>query len=141
MKTEVKKPVILTANVLELSFGDNVSDAIDAAKSTYMSYPKPVSKPILDKNANALKARKYAEDLEKYEATMVEYNAQKDIVSEHNTNVDEQIELYIKEVSEFNSVVPHDKKSKVWSKAWSDGHSNGLREVYYHLRELVDLFK
>lgn len=141
MKTEVITPNIITASVLELSYGDNVSEAIKVAKESYMSYIEYISKPVFDKNSDSLKAMKYAEELKKYEADIIEYNKQKSIVAEHNANVDKQIELYIKEVSEFNSIVPNNKKAKVWSKAWSDGHSEGLHNVYYHLIELVDLFK
>jgi len=50
------------------------------------------------------------------------------------------IEEFIKDVSGFNKTVPDDKKSKVYSKAWEDGHSSGYYEVYLCLLSLVELF-
>jgi hypothetical protein len=139
MKTATQKK-ILTSNVLELSFGDKVSEAIEAARESYMDYPTRPTKPILARDSNSAQARKFASDLEAYETEKAAYDAAKDAARDHNSKIDEEIEKYIKEVSGFNKYIPEDKKSKVWSKAWEDGHSSGYHEVYLHLVGLVDLF-
>src|ERR1017187_9756614 len=36
----------------------------------------------------------------------------------------DELEKYIKEISGFFNYVPKDKQDKVWSKVWSDGHSD-----------------
>lgn len=38
-------------------------------------------------------------------------------------------------------MVNHPKESKLWDKAWDDGHAYGLMEVYNHYSELVDFIK
>lgn len=139
MKT-AEKHKILTANVLELSFGDQAGQAIEAAKESYKEYPKAPTKPALTSNMDSKQAKQYAADLEAYEKLKAVYDKEKAEAREHNTEVDHQIELYIKEVSGLNKYVPADKRAKVWSKAWDDGHSSGYHEVYLCLTGLVDLF-
>lgn len=141
MKTKEATKARTTAKDIEGVFGDDVHKAYEYVKSLYMPYPTNVEKPHLAKDHTSKDAKEYSEKLVVFEKAKEEYAKQKSAIQEHNGELDETFVEYIKELSGLNTIVPADKRSKVWSKAWSDGHSDGYPSVYYHLRELVDLFE
>jgi len=49
------------------------------------------------------------------------------------------MESYIKDIAGLNTI-PKQYQEKVWSKAYSDGHSNGYVEVYNCLNNLLEIF-
>lgn len=102
------------------------------------NHPRPPQKP--NSGAAPEEYRIHADLIEKYEAAMVEYNANRDVISKHNHEVDKLIEKYIKSVSGLNDI-PEQYRKKVWEKAWSDGHSYGYYEIYQKVVDLVDIFE
>lgn len=118
----------------------NVYQDIENANLLKVDYPNRPIRPRRPDSESPNEYRIYADLLEKYEAAMVEYNANRDVISKHNHEVDKLIEKYIKSVSGLNDI-PEQYQKKVWEKAWSNGHSSGYYEVYGELLELVDIFE
>lgn len=138
--TKIKMPAIIPASQLENGFFEDVYGAINMVKSTYADYQSAPTKPYLSKNHTSKEAADYAKALAAYDKEYELYKKERTKAQKHNADANEQLEIYMKEVSGLNRIVPKDKQSKVWSKAWEDGHSNGYGEVYGHLSSLVDLF-
>lgn len=139
MNNQIEKPKqeVLTLNRLR-HFGD-VSQGLDFAKEFLLLKPEKPSKPFLKNNATSGEAKQYGIALEKYEKEMVAYENELYGYKKHNNKINNIIEEYIKDAAGFDKV-PQKSKEKVWSKAYSDGHSFGYHEVYTHLVDLVDLF-
>lgn len=138
MKTAKKDKI--TAKKLEDMYSEDVYGAIKFVRDNHIEWPKNPTKPRLASNHSAVDAKQYTKDLAKYEIENAAYKAELSKIQEHNSDMDSELEIFIKEASGLNKYVPEDKRAKVWSKAWSDGHSNGYSEVYGHLHELVELF-
>jgi hypothetical protein len=83
--------------------------------------------------------REYADKLEQYEKEMEEYKVQDNMCKIHNLKVDTLILDFIKNEAGLNSI-PEQYRNKVFSKAWSDGHSDGYYEVFMQLSELINIF-
>jgi len=104
----------------------------------HVSYPrKPDGGGIKIKTAQ--EHREYADKLELYEKEMEEYKVQEKECNIHNLKVDSLILDFIKNEAGLNNI-PEQYWNKVFSKAWSDGHSSGYYEVYQKLCELVEIF-
>lgn len=76
--------------------------------------------------------------MEQYESSKAEYDVEREVydkldVEHHNNMVD--LLWYI--VGD----VPEQYKDKVFSKAWSDGHSSGWSEILNELYGLVEIFR
>ena len=84
--------------------------------------------------------RKHADELEAWEAEMLAYNTSMGKIRMHNMKVDALILAFIKSESGLNDI-PEQYQNKVFSKAWSDGHSSGYYEAYQQLCELVEIFE
>lgn len=135
-----EQPTVLTLEILkDAAFGD-IQTALNFVKPFYLPYPEKPAKPSINPKATSIEARQYVDSLEGFEKKMVEYEKQKRAYSESQGKVNGVIEEYIKDLAGFNNL-PEKSKPKVWSKAWDDGHSSGYHQVYYCLRELVDLFE
>jgi len=53
----------------------------------------------------------------------------------------EGIALFKQDCFEYFSMDPESELAqKLWDKAWSDGHANGLWEVYVHLEDLSEIY-
>lgn len=125
-------PTIPTEGTLE-----QIIRSLETAKiSTYEFKPK---KPSGGLSSTATDLRKMADDLDRYEIEKDKFDWWVKTVSDYNTAVNQLIEDYLKAEAGLDRV-PEKSRAKVWSKAWADGHSSGYLEVFYHLRELVDLF-
>jgi predicted RNase H-like nuclease (RuvC/YqgF family) len=139
MKTIAKKDKI-TAKKLEDMFGEDVYAAIKHVRENHIDWPERPVKPRLASNHSAVDAKQYTKDLEKYETANASYKVELSKIQEHNSDMDSELEIFMKEASGLNKHVPEEKRGKLWSKAWEDGHSSGYSDVYTHLCELVDLF-
>lgn len=102
------------------------------------NHPRPPQKP--NSGAAPKEYRIYADLLEKYDAAMVEYNTNRDIISKHNHEVDNLIENYIKAAAGLNDI-PEQYRNKVWTLAYDRGHGSGYYVVFLQLLELVDIFE
>jgi len=116
-----------------------VYDTIDRLQNLRVHVQKP-------KNPNHIGIKTSAEMLamvkkmEAYETAFAEYEIVENSCKIHNQKVDALIHDFICDVSGLNRI-PEQYRNKVYSKAWSDGHSDGYYSVYQHLVELVDIFE
>lgn len=103
----------------------------------HVSRPQKPSNSFKDHTAQGM--RDYADKLAIYETEYAEYIIQEKNCKLHNIKVDALINSFICEDSGLNNI-PEQYRNKVFSKAWSDGHSSGYYEVYQELCELVKIF-
>jgi hypothetical protein len=123
-----------------ISQQESVSNAIEWAKSNFGTYPRHISKPFLKPNADSKDAIEYAKQLEEWEAKVEQNKKDKLAYNKNKYAIEAVIESFIKEEAGI-SIVPIQYREKLWSKAWSDGHSSGYYDVYAQLCSLVDIFK
>ena len=112
---------------------------ISIIESSASPHPERPSKPLLNKNHDSQQIKIYAAQMEEYEKDMVQYNEYLEIYKRECGEIALLIEELIKDEAGLDSV-PEKSRDKVYSKAWSDGHSSGFYSVYQELVELVDLF-
>jgi hypothetical protein len=99
-----------------------------------LSYPRSPIKPGLKHNANSDEAMNYASALAMYEKMMVVYREQ---VSEYHRL--SNIRLNELKTRLKNDYPTNDKQfDLLWSKAWEDSHSEGIRAVVDKFDELYD---
>jgi len=116
-----------------------VYNIIEKAEGFKQYNPATPYKPRLKDNATSSEVKEYAKLLEEYEEAYEQYRLNSHIIDILNINIDNEIELFIKEVSGLNGI-PEKSRDKVYHKAWSDGHSSGYYSIYQELKELIDLF-
>lgn len=122
------------------NFANSVSQAAEFARENSEAvYPERIKKPILAPIHTAKEASDYARNLKWYDKEMVTYRSAKELYSEVSLQENAVFIEYMKEVAGLDTI-PEQYRKKVWDKAWSDGHSSGYSEVYYHLVELIDIF-
>ena len=138
---DAKEQIIdLTVEMLENQFGTDIGVAINYCEPLRMRYPETPKKPYLSKGADSNMAKQYANDLEQYEGEMITYREEKEKYNEHSNKIDSVLTEYVKEISGLN-MLPEKYKAKVYSLAWSNGHSEGFYGIYNQLRDLVDIFQ
>lgn len=101
-------------------------------------HPKrPVRPSVPDKNSSQKPElfREYADDLEIYNQQKEYYDQQVKLYTEKLLNRKEQLKSQL--MIDYN--LSPDQFKILWSKAWEDGHSSGLREVVLNFDELYDL--
>ena len=125
---------------MEITREKSLYEAIEWAKAQYPEWPQSLKKPFLDRNASATDAHEYAKKLEQYEKALVTHKEERRIYGEKTLEINATIEVLIK-VQAGLEKVPEKSRSKVWSKAYQDGHSSGYYQVYQELCELVELFE
>ena len=137
----MKKEFLTCEDMLDLCNNCYISvyTIIEKAEDFKQSYPATPYKPRLKDNAASSEVKEYAKLLEQYEEEYKEYELDIHIVHRSNINIDNEIELFIKEISGLNNI-PEKSRDKVYYKAYRDGHSSGLYSVYQQLCELVELF-
>ncbi len=137
----MKKEFLTCEDMLDLynNCYQSVYHVIEKAEDFKQSYPATPYKPRLKDNANSTEVKEYAKLLEEYEEAYKQYELNKYIIDSLDNTIDNEIEAFIKEVSELNTI-PEKSRDKVWHKAWQDAHSSGLYSVYQQLCELVGLF-
>lgn len=118
------------------NFGD-VNAAIEHATSLIPT--KPVQ-PILGRDHNTNDAKIHVKNMEKYDTDMASYKSAKESYESTKSHIEHTIEDFIKDAAGL-SKIPAQSQSKVWQKAYDDGHASGYYEVYSKLSELVDLFE
>ena len=84
--------------------------------------------------------RQLSNETEIWASEMQTYESEMATIRLHNMKVDALILAFIKKESGLNDI-PEQYQNKVFSKAWSDGHSSGYYEVYQQLCELVEIFE
>ena len=125
-----------------VSFTGNIFEEYKEFQQKWLpEFPNRPAKPIQIKNPTAVEARNYADAVSDYEIAYNEYQIKRIEYQAIDAAVNERIELGLKVYTGFFDVVPAQSQSKVWRKAWEDGHSNGWYEVYICLDNLIDLFR
>lgn len=117
-----------------------MNEVFKDAKEKGYNYPIKPSKPILKKDHNAEELKKYTFDFEFYGVEMEAYKTYMITYREREAEINSALEEFVKIASGFYDHVPKNKQSKVWNRAWEDGHSSGYHEVFIHLEGLVDIF-
>jgi hypothetical protein len=123
----------------EASITDN-SNAIQFALNERKGYPQKVVKPSLKNNPTSQEAKEFAENLEKYEKEIEDYNTRKREVQEYNSEIEGLIIDFIKEESGLNSI-PEQYREKVYYYAWQQSHSDGYYSVFCTIQNLVEIFE
>lgn len=130
----------LTLEYLIENYSGDINRGIEYAKSEIPDFIEKPSKPILSNKPTSADALDYAYKLKEYEDLVVIYEEQKKNRKEKANEIDEIIEEFIKDAACLKNV-PEKYRDKVYSKAYSDGHSGGFYSVYQELCELVDIFE
>lgn len=116
-------------------------EAVQHARNNYRSYGQRPTRPRLNDKHTAEDIRAYGEAFRKYEVELDNHENTVKQVQAYNAAINDELEKFLKEESGLNSSVPEKYRDKVWSLAWSDGHSNGYGEVYEYLRKYVEIFE
>ena len=101
-----------------------------------LPYPKMPSKPLMPRTKSAADFRAYANALEEYEAAMVDAKEVRRLYNEETSRLQDQ---FRKDLEAEYDMTDHPKRDKLFSMAWSYGHSSGLSEVAIHYGEFVEL--
>lgn len=126
--TVVSDPVTITNDALALR--------------KYQDWKLTPKKPILSKNPTAEDAEVFANQMIQYEEDLVGWKAVEAENKKHNNEIESMVDAFIREESGLNALSVTDKvKNQTFAKAYSDGHSGGHLEVFYHLCELVEMQK
>lgn len=123
----------------ELRSFDSVYKAIEYANNLCCDIPTKPKHPILDKNYTVEMVNQYALDLDNYDSLMKYYETQKKVYNIRVCNNNDTVIEFIKENAGID-IVPEKYREKLYSKAYDNGHGNGMHEVYLELCSLVDIF-
>lgn len=133
------KLTLETIKSWEVTFSvQEILERIDEHKPERPIVPKRVR---LKDNHTKEDVLKYADELEKYEIDLKQYEIVKSDYHESLRLIEVLKEVYIKYVTDFESIVPKEYQNKVWSKAYSDECGNGWMYIYSNLVELINLFE
>jgi hypothetical protein len=104
--------------------------------------PERKPRPRLESplKASASDARLYADELEKWETYEKGRKAKELKRTNAVPNHGKLLEDFIKHFADFDNV-PKEYQEKVYSYAWSKGHSSGYSEVFNELLSLVEIFE
>ena len=129
----------LTLEYLIENYSGDINRGIEFSENRYPEPPNRPSKPILSNKPTSDEVFAYAHKLKEYEDLIIIYDEQKNNRLEKIDEINDIVEEFIKDVAGIKNV-PEKYREKVYSKAYSDGHSGGFYEVYQNLCELVDIF-
>jgi hypothetical protein len=104
--------------------------------SNKMEYPKQPRKPVMPTTKSSADVRKYADELEVYETAMVEYKEARTAYYAESARLEAE---FRKDLEAEHDMTDHPKRDKLYSMAYSYGHSSGLGEVATHYAEFVEL--
>lgn len=123
----------------KLSDFNNVWDALYWAEKQYKTGSYMPTKPKLNNKHSAAEAMVYGTLLADYEYVMEAYRKESKKINEYNNAINTIITDYICMEAGLQDI-PEQYRSKVWSKAYQDGHSEGHIGIYNNLLELIDIF-
>jgi len=100
----------------------------------YLKYPTKPSKPTLGRNPTAVDARAFADAFEEFEREYAGYIEDKNFYnSQASARMNEFQDKLMKDYG-----ISQKGFDVIWNKAYSDGHSGGLEEVYSRFDSLYD---
>lgn len=141
--THVNDPELyLTLCVLLATYAEtgDVDKTINHAYTFRLPRPENPEKPHLSHQHSLGDARVYLMALEQYEINKAEYYQLNAAYQTINKKINDIIMDFLWDISGLKYLPNTVKKDRVWSKAYEDGHSEGMYEVYLKLISLVDLF-
>lgn len=100
-------------------------------------YPNRPSKPTISHSATAADARRYADDMDKWEADKAAYD---DVLKAWRAEDARMTAKFREDALKAVGLWGHPKADKIYAFAWEHGHSSGLSEVANWLDDLADLF-
>ncbi len=116
------------AKAIEYAYKELQPEWINAPKKPYLSNPHTSEQALA-----------YSAALKQYEDDMEVYKTNKKLRDEQNNIVHEALVEFIKEEACLCDV-PKQYQDKVYARAYEDGHSSGMYEVYLKLNDLVEIF-
>jgi len=134
---------ILPESLNDLAARFDIYDAIKHVYEIYLvEYPSAPAKPKEPSLKDGVSAAviKYGEDFKAWEQAKAEYIERRSAIQKHNGKVNRLIESFIKDQSGLDNI-PIQYRDKVYSHAYSDGHSDGYYTVYQKLCSLVEIFE
>lgn len=131
----------ITVESLIQNFGDNVNQAIKHLEQLLPPIPSRSVKPVLNKNLflTSDQVLEFSKKLKAYEEATVKDHEALNEFKKGRFEMDNILTSYIKEVSGLNDI-PEQYREKVYSLAYSNGHSEGFTGIYNNLVELVEIF-
>ncbi len=100
-----------------------------------LHYPNKPTKPRLSAAPTAAQARAYADELEAYEIKLKQY---RDCYEDYTRSLNGRLfELKTRLRDEYD--ITEAQMHLLWSRAWEDGHDEGLRRVVEIFDDLYDL--
>lgn len=100
-----------------------------------LQYPSKPAKPILGRNPNAIEARAWADAMEEYEREMKGYTENRDDYTRRINGRYNELKTRLRDDYDITD----GQMQVLWSKAWEDGHSEGLHRVVAIFDELYDI--
>lgn len=135
-----KSPLELKAEQLYNKFGEDVDTTVRHLRDARGQVPTLINaKPKWKDHFTSVDATAFAKELEAWELDKIVTDEAKAKWKQQEIEDDQVLEIYIKDAANFKDI-PEQYRDKVWSYAWSDGHSNGYSEVFNILCSLVEIF-
>lgn len=122
---------------MSIDIRENIKNGVYKPKREYPQRPKKPRQPM-GKDATSEAFKKYAEDLESWENEMAQYKSEQDAYSKEQAECHNQFE---KDCCEVEGITNHPHCSKIYAKAYQDGHSYGHSEVIIHLEDLCSFLR
>ncbi len=99
-----------------------------------MDSPVRPKKPFLAHRASSKEVREYAILLEQYENSLLAYKNFEQAYRKEDARL---IELFKEDLFKEYRVKDSVKAEKIYSKAWEEGHSDGLSQVEWHFEDII----
>jgi hypothetical protein len=119
---------------------NDVAGVIEFAYKHRLPYPKQPVRPVLKNNHNSIDIEAYLNAFKEYESLMRKFAEEKAEYFKTENHINSVIKDYLWEETGLNRLESAASKEKIWSRAYEDGHSDGMYEVYLKLCNLIELF-
>jgi len=129
-----------TITLQKLNECSSVYTALELAKDIQPDYPSRPAKPFLKTPHTTEEVLEYAEKLKDYEKLKDLYEKDKEFYNEESLKHNFIVETYIKDKACLDAI-PKQYQSKVYAKAYDDGHSDGWYSIYQKLTSLIEIFE
>ena len=101
-----------------------------------MPYPCRSMKPRIPYSEKPKDFIEYAKKLEQWG---VDFKKQKKAMLEYKKEEARLLEIFKNDAFEYLGISDNPKRELLYSKAWEEGHSSGLREVFEWMEDLSEL--
>lgn len=108
---------------------------LDYFNGTDLHYPVKPTKPTLGRNPDAIEARAWADAMEEYEREMKGYAENRDYYTRNINGRLRELKTRLRDEHDISEAQMH----LLWTRAYEDGHSEGLQRVVAIFEELYEL--